>query len=173
MNLKILIFGLVFILAIHTMLKKVIDIKKQNDIFKKKYRKSSNKKNKKSEETETVGEKNTEDTMKQDLLNFVESSSFYEQNNSYRNDDEISQNYLQKQPGFLNISKDNTTKAYDVENNVTLESNNTDDKYNSKLYHNNLTRIQWNYDDDKSMNGTPIEGELYAYDNDTCSFASV
>ena len=111
MNLKILIFGLVFILAIHTMLKKVINIKKQNDIFKKKYRKSSNKKNKKSEETETVGEKNTEDTMKQDLLNFVESSSFYEQNNSYRNDDEISQNYLQKQPVFLNISKDNATKA--------------------------------------------------------------
>lgn len=203
MNIKVMVTTLVIILIVHVILQKMSDI--QNENFKlQETINNTTKITPKSKQLpiEDVIIEDIEDNidkttdMRDDLLKFVESSSFYEPVKSFGHNKILPQETTySNEPGFLNISKDNELKE-DIEksdtivytkdkphrDNVTLKNSKYDKMSNSRVYysttandkHRTIKRDSWKYDKDTISSGNiPIEGSLFAYDQNECNFAAI
>ena len=208
MNLKVLMVSLALILFAHIILQKMNDMENEN--FKLlqavKSQKSPNKSENdsdneyKDEDVSNEEEENQgyadETDMRQDLLNFVESSSFYEPVQSFGKNKilpEATSSSQNNQPGYLNISKDNevniqpmdskqVTNDYPKRDNVTLKNSKYDKMSNSRIYYSTtandkyrtIKSDQWKYDKDTITSGNvAIEGSLFAYDQNECHYAAL
>lgn len=137
MNLRVLIISLIVISLMHIVLVKVIEIKKQNESFIMKLKGGELKELEEKEKSILPGYKyddlnvvvdrlknpltiqQEEDDMKKDLLDFVESSSFYDGSESYESVEDREENFTDKysdEPNFLKLSNDNVIKTEEDKN---------------------------------------------------------
>jgi len=195
MNLKVIMVSLVIILITHVILQKIDDMQKINNKLQEAFKQTQKQSNIKPEIEKTEKqeidrvEKTTDNDMRQDLLNFVESSSFYEPIKSFGENKILPQETKQyDEPGFLNISKDNEvnntiiTKDSPMRDNITLKNSKYDKLSNSRVYYSTtanqkyrtIKNDHWLHKNDTITSGNvPIEGSLYAYDQNECNFAAL
>lgn len=139
--------------------------------------------------------------MRKDLLDFVESNSFYDIQNSFSDDYENNQKDKNDniESNFNNISNtnyqdiinnniinnDSSIKNNNIikkNDNITLQNSKYDKMSKSTVYYSDsanenmktIKRDSWKYDNDTITSGNiPIEGSLYAYDNSESNYAAI
>lgn len=141
MNLRVLIISLIVIGLMHIVLVKVIEIKKQNESFIMKLKGGDLKELEEEQKEKSIlpgyeyddlnvvvdrdrlqnplAIQQEDEDMKKDLLDFVESSSFYDRAESYESVEDREENFTDKysdEPDFLKLSNDNVIKTEEDKN---------------------------------------------------------